>query len=63
MTHSPQFAYLFLSRLCGGEQGISKVVSKLGFLSRLCGGELFTSENRKRNVFLSRLCGGELIVH
>ena len=51
--------YIFLSRLCGGQQRRADGRERHHFLSRLCGGQLsdFTGINDAK--FLSRLCGGQ----
>ena len=51
----------FLSRLCGGEHTVARLVACLTFLSRLCGGELLAEQLFLLLIFLSRLCGGELL--
>ena len=49
----------FLSRLCGGELYIARLIFNAIFLSRLCGGELGSRHLSHGRQFLSRLCGGE----
>ena len=49
----------FLSRLCGGEDELTRCLLHRLFLSRLCGGEGPTRSYFKYLCFLSRLCGGE----
>ena len=50
----------FLSRLCGGEVMLERMIKPLTFLSRLCGGEEVSPEWLIDGIFLSRLCGGEV---
>ena len=50
---------IFLSRLCGGEEGANLQGANLQFLSRLCGGEGASPDRLVGDTFLSRLCGGE----
>ena len=52
----------FLSRLCGGESTIAKLMLTNHFLSRLCGGESILLKYIAQEMFLSRLCGGEYVL-
>gem|GEM_PF-3897250 len=52
-------AAMFLSRLCGGEEGAGTTWTPPVFLSRLCGGEVQLLRVQGTLSFLSRLCGGE----
>ena len=53
--------FIFLSRLCGGEDADLLESDAGNFLSRLCGGEVVECIGNVDYVFLSRLCGGEEI--